>query len=104
MFCQQHTAGPESRPPHLHERCSKLHAPLSISEPKAFRKRLPGERKHSLLSLLVADRKSFAIYMVPFPYLISLQPGRQTGQEFSFPFLQGRRMVGGGLLSQPLIT
>ena len=42
--------------------------------------------------------------MVPFPYLISLQPERETGQEFSFPFLQSRRVVGGRLLSQPLIA
>ena len=91
MFCQQHTAGPESRPPHLHERCSELHAPLSINEPKAFRKRLArtscqvkGNTPYSLCLLWTERALQFTWCL--FPTLSPYSLGDRQDRNFHFHF------------------
>lgn len=52
MFCQQHMPRPESRPPHLHEHCSRLRTPLSMLNPELSEKdaRSPPARGEEMLT------------------------------------------------------
>lgn len=56
MFCQRHMPQPESRPPHLHEHCSRLRTPLSMLNPKLSEKDAssPPARGEEILTALSA--------------------------------------------------
>lgn len=94
VFHQQYVPRPESRPPRLLGPSFKFHTPVSMTDPKAFGGSITltccqvREGVHCSVCLL---RVESALQLAEcLRYLISEQPARYAGQEFLFPFLQGR--------------
>ena len=93
MFCQQHMPRPESRPPHLHEHCSRLHTPLSMLNPKLSEKdaRSPPARGEEMLTALSAccRQKELCNLHGAFPKVSPNILGNGQDRIFYFHFYRG---------------